>query len=67
MNKEEATILRLQAHEIIHRFWHEGEREILELLSEQVETSLMDLDERESSKKARAMMKRRLKNHRGAK
>lgn len=63
MNEKEANILLLQAHEIIRRFWHEGEREILELLSEQVETSLMDLDERESSKTARRMMARRLKGH----
>lgn len=67
MNKEEATILRLQAHEIILRFWHEGEKEILELLSEQVEASLMELDERESSKKVRAITRRRIKNHRGQK
>lgn len=57
MKREDTDRLRIVAHEIIRTLWANSELEILELLSEQIETSIEDIYTTRNKVKA----KRRLK------
>lgn len=61
MSKEDLNDLRCIAAEVIITLFNAKEKEQLELLSEQIETSLMAIEESESAKKAKKMLKRRWK------
>ncbi len=57
MKREDADILRIQAHEIIRTLWANKKIEILELLSEQVETSIEDIYSTRNKNDARRRLK----------
>ncbi len=57
MKREDANILRIQAHEIIRTLWANKEIEILELLSKQVKTSIEDIYSTRNKNDARRRLK----------
>lgn len=57
MKREDADILRIQAHEIIRTLWANKELEILELLSQQIDTSIEDIYATRRKNNARRRLK----------